>query len=498
MGGQIAIAALLAQFLQAPQSSDVIIKTTSHIVNVNVVAVDKHGNPVTDLKRDDFIVSDNGKRREIALFSLEASEGKTSSPRAPSATPLPFTDRVEQGPAGVTIILFDCLNTPWEQQAGAKARLIQYLRGMDSKDPIALYVLGTSLSLLHDFTSDSQSLIEGLNRRGLRLNKEMAESAPERSNSGASGADLLDPFIDASNQRIAAETILNREKTTRLALQAVAEHVARLPGRKNLVWIASSFPAAGQLARSGRFNLAIYCVDARALETGIIPISSGTQKANPKSGMGEIYNTPGDPTRSSIDTLAEMTGGRAFHDSNDIAAAIRSALSDGRATYALAFSPPEETLDKKFHRLKVQVKRPGISIRYRQGYFAEPDPPQPSLLEAMASGISFTGIRLRAEVKPDGGGATLSMYIDPRDITLGEQGGYRDGSLELVAGSSGAPGQLTPTLVRLHFSPDDYADVQKRGFLLVRKLPATSARGGYYIGVRDVASGAIGTVHIFE
>src|SRR5260370_36447914 len=149
MGGQIAIAALLAQFLQAPQSSDVIIKTTSHIVNVNVVAVDKHGNPVTDLKRDDFIVSDNGKRREIALFSLEASEGKTSSPRAPSATPLPFTDRVEQGPAGVTIILSDCLNRPWEQQAGATSRLTQNLRSRDSKEPAALYVIGPTLSAPH-------------------------------------------------------------------------------------------------------------------------------------------------------------------------------------------------------------------------------------------------------------------------------------------------------------------------------------------------------------
>jgi hypothetical protein len=49
----------------------VVIQGGTRVVLVNVVAKDKHGKPVADLSRDDFVLRDNGQEEKIALFALE-------------------------------------------------------------------------------------------------------------------------------------------------------------------------------------------------------------------------------------------------------------------------------------------------------------------------------------------------------------------------------------------------------------------------------------------
>ena len=66
--------------------------------------------------------------------------------------------------------------------------------------------------------------------------------------------------------------------------------------------------------------------------------------------------------------FAKRTGGQAILDPYDAPAVLRAAIEDVRTTYSLAFYAPPDADLSKFHQLKVQVNRPGVTLSYRQGY----------------------------------------------------------------------------------------------------------------------------------
>jgi VWFA-related protein len=135
------------------------VRVTTHLVQVNVVVNDKHGNPIIGLLQDDFSVFDNGKREPIRIFSAE-----TNLPSAASPTPIPpeiYTNRPEERSnisASVTVILPDALNTEVADQTLARKQVLQVLRKIQPHEYVALYWLGNGLRVLHDFTADASVL----------------------------------------------------------------------------------------------------------------------------------------------------------------------------------------------------------------------------------------------------------------------------------------------------------------------------------------------------
>lgn len=163
---------------QAPPDQ-LLLQGGTHLVLVNVVVKDKHGKPVGDLTRDDFVLRDNGQEKKITGFSLE--QVPENAPAAvTSATPLTFTNRPGPDAAAVTVFLFDELNTKVGDQQLAKKDFIHYLRGFPPSSRVAVFVLGDSLVLLHDFSQDMASLVAALTRHGGRVNPEVdaATAAP--------------------------------------------------------------------------------------------------------------------------------------------------------------------------------------------------------------------------------------------------------------------------------------------------------------------------------
>lgn len=507
--------------LAAPlQPQDAVIRTSVRAVEVNVVAQDRKGQPVTDLAKDDFIIKENGKERPIKLFSMEtmgsrgaAGPGET----AKSAGPMTFTNRVEESAGAVTIFLFDGLNTRFEDQAYAKRQLLKYLAEVDYKDRVALFSLGRTLTLLHDFTTDTKALIDEINRHKNRLNTEVADAEPEAADTGDPN---MDDFLDNANQKIADFTNIMRASTTAAALEAIAEHTARIPGRKNLVWISSAFPmyigftpeSFGNPSRENRdfspetqrairalndASIAVYPVDARGLRTNMTPASTG-------GGKRARNNTPppsiaADRTYDTMEYLADGTGGKAFHDLNNLSAAIKTATSDARVSYVLTFTPPGDSLDGKYHQLKVEVKRSGVHIRYRKGYIAYADAPQPLLSQAIVSPLAYTGVGLRVTLETAASGLTAAVNVDPHNITLEQHDGAWTGQLEMMVSTSGAgpTAAAAPktTIVKIKLPQDAYERVQKDGLTVKTsiQLPPGSVLN---IGVRDVPSGSVGTLHL--
>src|SRR5258707_7921381 len=108
------IATTLVAQQQTPSqdSPQLVLKATARLVQVSVVVHDKKGQPVADLKKEDFQIKVDGHVQSISLFSVDSAGSLPSSPeKLPQNT---FTNRLEQRPgtpSSVTIILLDAINT---------------------------------------------------------------------------------------------------------------------------------------------------------------------------------------------------------------------------------------------------------------------------------------------------------------------------------------------------------------------------------------------------
>src|ERR1700722_13322788 len=166
---------LILLMTAAAQTPAPVLKTTTHLVQVNVVVHGKKDQPVEDLKKEDFTVLDNGQPQQIATFSLESANPAEAQKRTPLGQNI-FTNRVElkpKAPNSVTILLLDRLNTRLEDQVYAKQQLIKALGQVQPEDRVAVYALGIDLKIIHDFSTDSTSILRALGKLKGRINTEV-------------------------------------------------------------------------------------------------------------------------------------------------------------------------------------------------------------------------------------------------------------------------------------------------------------------------------------
>jgi len=538
---------------------------TIRLIQVNVIVQDSKGNPISDLTRDDFLLLDEGQEQEIRIFSLESSH------RFPVLRePLPpntFSNRSGQHTGALTsatAILLDGINTAVLDQARAKEELIRFLEHLQPQDRVALYTLSDQLRVLHDFTDDAAPLLETLKHYKGQPSAYRDEPKKEPDTKRAQ----LDAWMRLGEQMARHEEDLfwvQRVERTAEALEAISNHLAGLPGRKNLIWVSAGFPitlgfeelseradvfrewmdklasggdvtvesaqlealdsfprmrhdfsrAIERVARAlNHANLAIYPVDARGLRG---PFDTDPALMQPwariKGGIERPRFQTVEKVWGSIDTmeqLAERTGGRAFYNTNDIAKAVRSAIDDTRLTYVLGYYPSHNVWDGKFRGIKVQVKRPGLRVRHRRGYFALGDKPldekqtEVLLREAARSPMEASGLGLTARVEKTGDPASqmtlrVRLQIAPNDITLDLFEGFWIGRLEIMLVQRDAEGQELWSdfrVLNLRLPTASYERVERQGLILNRRVRIAAGANEVRFCVRDARSGALGSVHI--
>jgi VWFA-related protein len=209
---------LLAQSPKPP----LILRSTTKLVQLNVVVQDKKGNPVTDLKKEDFEIKDGGKVQTISLFSMESNALlPTASEPLPANT---FTNKLERRagtPSSVSVILLDWLNTKFTDRAYAQAQVIKFLQQQIApEDHIGLYTLSGGLRVLHDYTSDSTELLA-------RLASSNGKALPDLSRAESrSGGDamLLDNWLRGGGASRAEADFytINRVTGTLKAIEFIA------------------------------------------------------------------------------------------------------------------------------------------------------------------------------------------------------------------------------------------------------------------------------------
>jgi len=526
---------------------------TTRVVQVSVVATDKHGDPVPDLKREDFRIFDEGRQEEVNFFSVDSpGVRRVEAASLPANTWTNRLDRRGPIPISVTIVLLDGLNTKISDQATAREQVVRALSTIQPGERVALYTLGTELRVIHDFTREASSLLAIL----ARYEGYAAPATPETARVPDPSGDLgrmyerdaagTEPFGNQAVQRFlqgadtaeAAMVNTNHALRTIDALEAIAEHVASIPGRKSLVWVSGGFPISigsdglpvtdrglgdgdrnfrDELERAARAlggaDIAVYPVSAIGVRTAISPASS-TQFPDRRSASSRRRPavTTGTAEEHALDTMiafAERTGGRAFYGNNDIANAIHSAQRDSSLVYTLAYSPSHTRWDGRFRKIKVETRQPGVTLRFRNGYFAVPDHPlderqrQEILAQAQWSPFAATEIVLTVNghsTERDGKPAMeVAVMADAADLRLDVKDGRHTTDLILVACQKAGDGGVVDQqamLIQVRMTEESYEKTLKEGFRVDFTIPLNSGASNLRIVLLDATDGRLGSVDV--
>ena len=462
----LGISILLLSFVgvlpaQAPDSGQPLaptIRVSTHLVLVDVVVTDKQGKPVAGLKKEDFVLEENGKTQKISTFA------KASDNVSPTETALPpgiYSNKPEyRAPGGpITVLLLDGLNTSFKDQSYARRQMLRFVQQQyQPGQRVAVFALTNSLRMLQDFTSDPQILQAALQRFNPQPQEFASVSRPAiRASEAATGGatvTTLDPSVGpatglavsglgpgltqaASMALSAIEAFAGastsyaeeqRSVLTLAALNSLARMLGGIPGRKSIIWVTGNLPFSlipeNRSMTEAELGESLPSLDTRRVGEHA---AGSTAAMVRESHAGEIRDTaarlassqvsiyPVDARGLSIsldidsqETMREMareTGGRAYVNQNEIKEGVNRAFEDGAAVYTLGYYPENKKYDGKYRQVRVKLNQPGTEIFHRRGYYAL-DPtqlkgykPETEVAAALGDAAPATLVTFTAQVK---------------------------------------------------------------------------------------------------
>ena len=364
--------------------------TTTSVVVVDVTVTDGNGKPVTNLAKEDFLLSEDGKPQTLLSCDLQHLESKALSTPAPqlkdrAAAPAPpkpaspatnpeikFRDR------RLIVMLFDFSSMqPPEQQRAVDAAIKFLTTQITASDMVSIMVFGSALKTVQDFTDDRDLLISTIRGFHIGESSELASMAD-------TGADAE----DQSGAFVADETEFNIFNTDRklAALEDAAQRLSQYPEKKALVYVSSGVEKTGVDNQSQlratvnaavRANVAFYPIDARGLMAsapGGDASQAGAVGSNLYSGKGQrALRDSFHNQQETLFTLAADTGGKALLDSNDLTLGIRQVQKDIDSYYILTYSSTNTAEDGRYRRIQLKLApRTALlnaKLNYRRGYF---------------------------------------------------------------------------------------------------------------------------------
>jgi len=508
---------------RAQQPAPQVFRTSTRVVTIDALVHGKDGQPILNLTANDFRLFEDGKEQRIEFFSVVSASAASASARVAPQPIVPgtFTNRPGGAiPTTATVVLFDRLNTRFEDQLPARDHIVKFLGNLRANDRIALYVLeSNAVRVVHDFSHDAASLMTTIKRYRASTSIEQAVTdtpAPELAPSGATAVDAdMQAWLLETTRMIDAEFTRRRVQITLSAIEMIAQHLAGIPGRKNLVWVSSGFP----LIISDRFgpqtmsnevtravqavnssHLSIYPIDARGL---VAPYSGpGATATYQATGRGAppppAVSTVIQPNIDAMTELAARTGGRAFFNTNDIGRAIERAIDDASVTYLLGYAPANGNWDGTFRKLRVTVRAPDAEVRHRTGYLALPPTAargNDRMTDLARASLESTGIRLTVSLVA----GELTMRVEPGAITLKPNGEMWDATLDILIAETAKGGELIKHLDRtlnLRLNRAQRDELMRDGFSMTRTIERRSGDSPVHIIVRDAPSGVAGSVRI--
>ncbi len=399
-------------------------RTGINFVRVDAIVTDRNGNPVLDLKPEEFSISEDNKPQTIETFSVVKIDA-TSQVDAPAPTEIRNDNDEEREAARPDVRLFVILLDDYHVRRGndmsVRKPLIDFIENqLAPADMVAIMYPLTPVSDLH-FTRDRAALVRAVEHfEGRKFEYVPKNEFEER----------YAYYPAATVERIRNDITMGALKGAAIKLGGLRE------GRKSIIFVSEGFtgtlppqlndpiaalPRLGNPARgnpsiqgpgdtveffnqtdlmsdmqlvfdtANRQNTSIYSVDPR----GLASFEYGVDET-----VGMQADTKG--LNSSLDTLrvlAENTDGRAIVNRNDLAVGMKQIIRDASGYYLIGYSSSQMPTDGRFHSIKVRVSRKGVDVRARKGYWAytaddaaramaPPAPEAPSAVTAALNAIA--------------------------------------------------------------------------------------------------------------
>jgi VWFA-related protein len=366
------------------------IRINTEIVLVNVIARDKHGNLIRDLKKDDFTVLEDGQRQQLASFDFEnvdelalaAQQGTTvTGTAAPGAILKPDQQQstLDARDRRLILMFFDFSAMEPDEIDRAVDSAKKYVNSsMKPADLVGMVSLATNLKVDLDFTADRPKILAQLSAYNSSEGQGFENGSTGSSEGSAESGGSYTPD-DTDYNTFSADRKL-------LALQSVMQSLGTIPQKKSLIYFSNGISQSGvdnqsalraATASAVKANVSIYPVDVRGLQS--FPPGGQAQSASlhgqsaysGASVINDLNSNAG--SQETLYTLASDTGGKAFMDTNDFSGVFSQVQKDSSAYYVLGYTSTNRLKDGHFRRLKVQVNRPDIKLEYRSGYYAGRD-----------------------------------------------------------------------------------------------------------------------------
>jgi VWFA-related protein len=389
----------------APQddSGRQVFKANAQIVVLDVVVTGKNGSPVPGLRKEDFLVAEDGHPQTITYFEEEQG----AQPLEANLPPLPpnvFSNipRVKQSNA-LTVLLLDTLNTPLADQSRVRAQMLKYLKTLPPGRRMAIFTLGTQLQFIQGFTDDPRLLVAAINHKSGSIDTSplLASNAETAANQEVMAAMMEEHAVDAANalkQFMADQSSARSGARLQITLEAfeqLAHYLAGIPGRKNVVWFSGAFPItifpdAGLPNSFGAqrddqeavkktdalltsAQVAIYPIAPEGVVTDSLFSAStdARQAQQPAAATLQQAAQERNESHAGMDQIAKYTGGEAFYGTNDLNDALARATDHGSHFYTMTYSSTNPARDGRFRRIQVKLAASGYQLAYRQGYYAD-------------------------------------------------------------------------------------------------------------------------------
>jgi VWFA-related protein len=488
---------------------------------------------------------------------------------ASSVTPA----RVRPGDARRRIaFIIDDLGLTFQATAYVRNFLKDFVKdSMRPGDLVAVVRTSAGVGALQQFTSDPRLVQKAIERvrfqPGFRAPTGAFAAAAEKLKDKDSGKDSSENERKDSDKDEKDNSAPDRDALftvgTLGALNYVLRGAAEMPGRKSVVLISQTtrlFKLGGRDADvreylqrmtdlANRASASVYELDASDLapektssQLGIVQsvqpppnqtggaggvggrspsdAFAGSNQSPTPVGLAESLLTDrelnGDSslyeTKTALRYLAKQTGGaRVF--------GIERVLEDQRGYYLIGYRPDEKNFDPqkaggRFHNITLRVKRPGLRVRHRTGFYAGPDADlaasapttrEGRLLRALTSPLASGSIPLSltplfGNDAQTGSFVRALIHVDARGLKFNEEaGGARSASLEVLAvtlGETGKPLDQADGVETIRVAPDDFEKLLARGLRYTLKVPIKSP-GAYQlrVAVLDVAGEQVGSAN---
>jgi VWFA-related protein len=530
---------LIAQ--QAPEPTPGVIRINVNLVQVDAVVTDAKGKPVTDLKADDFEILQDQKTQKIRNFEFVkvkdllgdmtvrpgalAISGRTAAP-PPAAPPRP-----EQIRRTIALVVDD-FGLSYNGIVGVRDSLKKWVNTeMQPGDLVSVSRTWSAMGALQQFTNDKRQLFAAIDRLKYQP--------------GGIGVDsftAFGPAAEAGEIPMAdvgySGALINAYVTSSLnSIRYVMQGLRDVPGRKSLILFSENLPLTkldtqrqsiedrmrAITDEANRSSVVIHAIDPRqVIYTG--PTASDRPSGRTGPEMADLIGARSLDYISSQDgmvLMARNTGGLFVAAGNDLSTPLSKLIDDGNGYYLIGYQPEQSTFDTKmevakYHAITVRVKRPGLKVRSRNGFYglsdarpssATPRTPQAQIAKALVSPFTTGDLRVRlttlfSNSDKDGAYIKVLLHFDAHDLTFTEApDGSQSVAVDIALVAFDENGEPTGTMNKnwsLRVAKASFEDVLRKG--LVYSVPVPMKKSGPYqlrVALRDATSQKLGSAMQF-